>query len=111
MLIIGGDYHPGLQQIAFVDSETGELGEQRLAHREEAEHFYGKFKEQNLAVRVGMESSGHSGWFEHLLRELGFGVVNRRFRLRFAPSGCGNRRRIVCAAVVEAVDRGALSAC
>jgi transposase len=72
MLIIGCDYHPGFQQIAFVDSETGELGEQRLAHREEAEHFYGKLKEQNLAVRVGMESSGHSRWFERFLRELGF---------------------------------------
>jgi transposase len=72
MLIIGCDYHPGFQQIAFVDSETGELGEQRLAHREEAEHFYGKLKEQNLAVRVGMEFSGHSRWFERFLRELGF---------------------------------------
>jgi transposase len=72
MLIIGCDYHPGFQQIAFVYSETGELGEQRLAHREEAEHFYGKLKEQNLAVRVGMESSGHSRWFERFLRELGF---------------------------------------
>jgi len=27
MLIIGCDYHPGFQQIAFVDTETGELGE------------------------------------------------------------------------------------
>jgi hypothetical protein len=37
MMIIGCDYHPGFQQIAFVDSETGELQERRLAHREEAE--------------------------------------------------------------------------
>ena len=36
MLIIGCDYHPGFQQIAFVDTETGEVGERRLAHREEA---------------------------------------------------------------------------
>ena len=40
MLIIGCDYHPGFQQIAFVDSETGELQERRLQHREEAEKFY-----------------------------------------------------------------------
>ena len=33
MLIIGCDYHPGFQQIAFVDTETGELSERRLAHR------------------------------------------------------------------------------
>ncbi len=27
MRIIGCDYHPGFQQIAFVDTETGELQE------------------------------------------------------------------------------------
>ena len=72
MLIIGCDYHPGFQQIAFVDSETGELGERRLAHREEAEQFYGKLKEQNMKARVGMEASGHSRWFERLLCDLQF---------------------------------------
>jgi len=36
MLIVGCDYHPGFQQIAFVDMETGELQERRLAHPEEA---------------------------------------------------------------------------
>src|SRR5580698_8943148 len=70
MLIIGCDYHPGFQQIAFVDTETGECGERRLIHREEAEQFYRELKQQNLAVRVGMESSGHSRWFERLLRDL-----------------------------------------
>ncbi len=40
MLIIGRDYHPGFQQIALVDSETGEVNERRLEHREEAEKFY-----------------------------------------------------------------------
>ena len=34
MLIIGCDYHPGMQQIALVDTDTGELSEARLAHRE-----------------------------------------------------------------------------
>jgi len=37
MLIIGCDYHPGFQQIAFVDTETGEADEGRLTHCEEAE--------------------------------------------------------------------------
>src|SRR5579862_1691407 len=70
MLIIGCDYHPGFQQIAFVDTETGELRERRLAHREEAEQFYTGLEGQR--VRVGMEASGHSRWFERLLGELGF---------------------------------------
>ncbi len=72
MLIIGCDYHPGFQQIACVDTDTGELREHRLAHREEAEAFYRVLKERNLSARVGMESSGHSRWFERLLHELGF---------------------------------------
>src|SRR5512143_2527816 len=72
MLIIGCDYHPSFQQVAFVDTETGELGERRLVHREDAEQFYGKLREQNVKVRVGMEASGHARWFEHLLHELQF---------------------------------------
>ena len=72
MLIIGCDYHPSFQQIAFVDTETGELGEQRLIHPKEAEQFYGELKERNIAVRVGMEASGHARWFERLLAELQF---------------------------------------
>jgi len=72
MLIIGCDYHPGFQQIAFVDTDTGELREVRLSHREEAEQFYRELQQRDPAVRVGMESSGHSRWFEPLLHELGF---------------------------------------
>ena len=60
MLIIGCDYHPGFQQIAFVDTETGECGERRLSHREEAEQFDQDLKQRN-ASRLGMESSGHGG--------------------------------------------------
>ena len=72
MLIIGCDYHPGSQQIAFADSETGDWGERRLLHRDEAEQFYSRLKEQSLNVRVGMEASGHARWFERLLGELQF---------------------------------------
>jgi transposase len=70
MLIIGCDYHPGFQQIALVDTDTGELQERRLGHRQEAEKFYGELKEQGVRVRVGMEASGQARWFERLLAEL-----------------------------------------
>jgi transposase len=72
MRIIGCDYHPGFQQIAFVDTETGELQERRLQHREEAEKFYHELGTQGMQVRVGMEASGHARWFERLLAELQF---------------------------------------
>ena len=70
MIIIGCDYHPGFQQIAFVDTERGELRETRLQHREQAEKFYRELAAQDVKVRVGMEASGHARWFERLLAEL-----------------------------------------
>jgi len=72
MMIIGCDYHPGFQQIALLDTETGELRERRLAHREEAEAFYRDLGAHGVGVRVGMEASGQARWFERLLSELQF---------------------------------------
>lgn len=40
MMIIGCDFHPRFQQIAFLDRENGEYGERRLMHPEEAAEFY-----------------------------------------------------------------------
>ena len=72
MIIIGVDFHPEFQQIAWVDTDSGEFQEQRLRHREEAETFYRKLAGQVVKVRVGMEASGHARWFERLLGELQF---------------------------------------
>lgn len=71
MKIIGCDFHPGYQQIAMLDKNTGEVMEKRLSHSqqgEEAKKFY-----SGLAgpVRVGLEASGQSQWFERLLAEQG----------------------------------------
>ncbi len=64
MMIIGCDYHPSDQQIAFVDQETGECSERRLNHSEgEAEKFYRDLKQRGVSVRVGMEATGHARWF------------------------------------------------
>src|ERR1700746_176299 len=72
MLIIGCDSHPSFQQIALVDTETREAQERRLKHREEADQFYRTLATVGAKVRVGMEASGHAGWFERLLAELNF---------------------------------------
>ena len=75
MVIIGVDYHPSDQYIAFADTETGESGERRLSHSDgEAERFYRDLKLRELSVRVGMEATGYSRWFERLLAELGIEV-------------------------------------
>ena len=40
MMLIGVDYHPGFQTIAFFVEETGECGEQELNHSDgQAEEF------------------------------------------------------------------------
>jgi transposase len=72
MLIIGVDYHPSDQYIAFADTETGECGERRLNHNDgEAEKFYRELASRGASVRVGMEATGYSRWFKRLLAELG----------------------------------------
>jgi transposase len=64
MLIIGCDYHPSFQQIAWVDTGTGECSEQQLQHSNgETEKFYRDLKLRGMQVRVGMEATGHARWF------------------------------------------------
>jgi len=75
MIIIGVDYHPSFQTIAFLMEETGEYGEQELNHSDgEAEKFYRDLNQRGVSVRVGLEATGYSRWFERLLAELGFEV-------------------------------------
>src|SRR3981189_2507390 len=69
MMIIGCDFHASWQQIAWLDSETGETGERKLVHAAgDAKAFY-----QQLAAppRIGMEATGNSQWFIELVQDLG----------------------------------------
>ena len=69
MKIVGCDLHTRYQQIAMLDEETGELIERRLEHESgEARAFYTSLAG---AVRVGIEATGHTRWFERMLAELG----------------------------------------
>jgi len=73
MMIIGVAYHPSFQAMAFLMEETGECGEQELNHSDgQAEKFYRELKQRGMCVRVGLEATGYSRWFERLLAELGF---------------------------------------
>ena len=65
MMLIGVDYHPSFQTIAFVMEETGECDEQELHHSDgQAEKFYRDLKQRGISVRVGMEATGYARWFE-----------------------------------------------
>ena len=69
MKIVGCDLHTRYQQIALLDEETGELVERRLEHASgEARAFYASLEGK---VRVGIEATGHTRWFERMLAELG----------------------------------------
>jgi transposase len=69
MMIIGCDFHPRYQQIAMMDTETGELVERRLEHENgEARAFYASLPKP---ARVGMEATGYAQWFERMLAEQG----------------------------------------
>jgi transposase len=73
MLIIGCNFHPRLQQIAYVDQESGEHGERRLNHPEEASQYYRSLC--GCRIRVGLEATGNFRWFQRLLAELGHEMV------------------------------------
>jgi len=79
MIIIGVDFHPEFQQIASLDTETGELQERRLVHREEVEQFYRALA--TVALKVGGDGSQ---WIRPLVRTtaggVAVGVVDRRRR-------------------------------
>ncbi len=72
-MIIGCDFHPSFQQIAFVDQETGEYGELRLNHREDAVRFYGTLTGRKVVV--GLEATGNDRWFRKLVMESGHELV------------------------------------
>ena len=69
MKIVGCDLHTRYQQVAMLDEETGKLVERRLEHESgEARAFYAGL---DGPVRVGIEATGHTRWFERMLAELG----------------------------------------
>lgn len=72
MRIIGCDYHPSWQQVAWMEAETGETGEQKLGNGSgEAEQFYRSLAEPAL---IGLEATGNCHWLLDLLAEMGHEV-------------------------------------
>ena len=72
MHIVGCDFHPGWQQVAVLDTESGEIQERKLDNGSgEAKDFYRRLASPAL---IGLEASGNSQWFEDLLQDLGHEV-------------------------------------
>ena len=48
MMIIGCDFHPSWQQVSWLDSETGETGEQKLVHATgDGKMFYQRWRHRH----------------------------------------------------------------
>jgi hypothetical protein len=58
MIIIGVDFHPEFQQIAMVETETGELQERRLEYPNEAESFYRELASRSSMMRIRLRPPG-----------------------------------------------------
>ena len=72
MHLIGCDFHTRFQQIAMVDSVTGEMLNRRLDHGTgEAQQFYAALP---APARIGMETTGRTNCLERMLAEQGHEV-------------------------------------
>jgi len=73
MTLVGCDLHSRKQQVAVLDTTTGEVLEQELVHEGDAvERFY---RALTPPVTIGIEATGYSQWFHALMHGLGHTVL------------------------------------
>src|SRR5258708_28614741 len=73
MTFVGCDLHTRMQQVAVLDSGTGEVSERQLAHDGSAiEEFYAALPGP---VTIGIESTGYTQWFHALMHRLDHTVL------------------------------------
>jgi transposase len=68
MWIVGCDFHPGFQQVAIFDNQSGAIEEKKLHHPRQAIEFYRGLEGE---VWVGMEAGAACQWFRRLLQDCG----------------------------------------
>ena len=73
MTLVGCDLHSRKQQVAVLDTITGEMLEQELVHDGDAvERFYRALRPP---VTIGIETTGYTQWFHALMYRLGHTVL------------------------------------
>src|SRR5262247_2007764 len=73
MTLVGCDLRSRKQHVAVLDTTTGEVLEQELAHDGDAvERFY---RALTPPVTIGIETTGYSQWFHALMDRLGHTVL------------------------------------
>ena len=71
MIMIGCDFHPGMQEMALLDTVAGRRWQHCLSHASGPVAVRQFYAELPGPVRVGLEASGYSQWYEEMLEELG----------------------------------------
>src|SRR5262249_24097609 len=73
MTLVGCDLHSRKQQVAVLDTSTGEVVDQELVHEGDAvERFYRALRPP---VTIGIETTGYTQWFHALMHRLGQTVL------------------------------------
>jgi transposase len=73
MTLVGCDLHSRKQQVAVLDTTTGEVLEEELAHEGDAvERFYRALRPP---VTIGIGTTGYTQWFHALMHRLGHTVL------------------------------------
>jgi hypothetical protein len=73
MTFVGCDLHSRKQQVAVLDTTTGEILERELVHDGDAvEDFYRSLRPP---VTIGIETTGYTQWFHALMHRLGDTVL------------------------------------
>jgi transposase len=73
MTLVGCDLRSRKQQVAVLDTTTGEILEQELVHEGDAvERFYRALRPP---VTIGIETTGYTQWFHALMHRLGHTVL------------------------------------
>ena len=73
MTLVGCDLHSRKQQVAVLDTTTGEVLEEELLHDGDAvEQFY---RALPRPVTIGIETTGYTQWFHALMHQLGHTVL------------------------------------
>jgi len=105
MRIIGCDYHPSWQQICWLETTTGETGEEKLNHASgEATRFYRGLAGHAL---IGMESTGNCQWFVEMATTAGHDVwIGDAARIRASDSRLQKHDRRDAALILKLLLEG-----
>jgi hypothetical protein len=93
MILVGCDLHTRKQQVALLNTDTGELRDHELSHvGDDGERFYAAL---SPPVTVSIESTGYSLWFHALLQRLGHTLlVDEVAKIRAIQNRSGDARHL-----------------